>query len=115
MSVPWFKRAGDWFKKYVKPLAVALVAMLGAGIFWKYHRGKIRSLEDQAAIEKAHRKVAALDARREALAERAAENAEAITAIQSEREAVQREAVALESEVADMSPDELENAFRELY
>ena len=104
-----------WIRKNAAALIVALVAAVGAGIFWSYHRGKVRSLKTQVAVEEAHKKVAALDARREVLAEHAAANQEAIQAVQKERREIQREAVALEIEVAGMADLEVLAAFRDLY
>lgn len=109
------KAAGKWLASNVWVVVVALVAMLGAGIFWGYHRGKIRSLEDEKAIAEAHAKVSALDAEREALEERRKENAERIVELRKERRMVQAELVAIEDDVAAMDDDELERAFRDLY
>lgn len=109
------KRAGSWLKANVWALVTALVAMLGAGIFWQYHRGRIRSLEDQRVMDKARGEVAALDARRKVLAEQAVENAAAIAEIQETRVELQRQTVAIEQEVSGMSDSEVEAAFRDLY
>lgn len=109
------RKVWAWLKANVAAVVIALAAALGAGIFWAYHRGKVRSLKDQKAIEEAHRKVAALDAERIALEERREENAERIAALREERRAVQEELVGIENEVRDMDDDELERAFRDLY
>ena len=109
------KKAWAWIRKNVVGLLVGTIAILGAGIFWGYHKRKIRNLEDHVAIKEAHRKVAGLDARREVLAEQAEENREAIAEIQEERVELQRQAVAIDQEVAEMSDEEVEAAFRALY
>lgn len=104
-----------WLKRNVWAVVVALIAALGAGIFWAYHRGKVRSLEVQAAVEKAHARVAALDAEREALEERREENAARIEALEEEKRTIRAEAVALEEEVKGKTDEEIERAFRDLY
>ncbi len=109
------KAAGKWLASNLWFVVTALVAMLGAGIFWGYHRGKIRKLEDEKAIAEARTKVAALDAEREAIGERREENAERIAEIHEERRLVQEELVSIEGDVAAMDEDELEAAFRDLY
>lgn len=109
------RAAGRWLAANVWVVVVALVAALGAGIFWGYHRGEVRKLEDEKAIEAARVKVAALDAERLALEERREENAERIAEIQEERRGVQAEIVGVEDEVEGMTDEDLEGAFRELY
>jgi len=111
----WFMSAWDWIQEHVVGLVAAVVAVLGAGWAWGYHRRKVRSLKDQIAIKEAHRRVAALDAERVALAERADENRERIAAIESERKAIRDRTAALEHDVETMSDDEVERAFRAMY
>ncbi len=109
------KAAGKWLASNVWVVVVALVAMLGAGVFWGYHRGKIRKLEDEKAIAEAHAKVAALDAEREALEERREENADRIAELRKERRILQEDIVSIQGDVAVMDDDELEAAFRDLF
>lgn len=104
-----------WLKRNVWAVVVALVAALGAGIFCAYHRGKVRSLETQAAVERAHRRVAALNAEREALEERRTVNAERIERLEEEKKTIQAEAVALEEDVKGKTDEEIARAFRDLY
>lgn len=107
--------AFKWLGQNLWVVITALVAMLGAGIFWSYHRGKVGRLEDEKAIAEAKSRVAAFDAERDALEERREENAGRIAAIREERRSIQAELVGIETEVADMDDDELEAAFRDLY
>ncbi len=109
------KAAGKWLGANLWAVIVALVAILGAGIFWGYHRGKVRSLEDEKAIAHARERVAALDAEREVLEESREENADRINDIQEERRTVQEELLTVEHDVVNMDDDELEAAFDELY
>ncbi len=109
------RKAFAWIGRNVWALVVALVAILGAGIAWEYHKGKIRSLEDAKAIEEARAAVAALDAERIALAERKVENKKRIYELRVERREIQAELVGLDQDVAAMSDAEVEAAFRELY
>jgi uncharacterized protein HemX len=113
--VSWLKRAFGWLGRNLWAVGAALVAALGAGLVWHYHRGKIRSLEDQAAVEKAHRQVAALDARRQALAERTDQHADEIAAIREERVEVQRAIVKLDHDVTAMTDEQVEAEFRRLF
>lgn len=104
-----------WFKKWAWAFALGLTAILGAGIAWDASRRRTARLADELAVEKARRKVAALDARRAALDE-ADEGAKAeIATIREERAAIAREIVALDNDVAAMSDEEVERAFRDLY
>ena len=109
------KKVWAWVKANVVGLLVGLVAVLGAGWLWGYHRRRVRSLEDELAVERAQRRVAALDARRKALEERGAEAAAELAALESERREVQRQTVALAGDVAALSDEEVERAFRDLY
>ncbi len=109
------KGAWAWIRSNAVAILVAIVAVLGAGIFWGYHNRKIRSLETEVAIKEAHRQVAALDERRHNLAERAKDNAEVIASVQTERYEIQRRVVALDQEVAGMSDAAVEEAFRAMY
>lgn len=104
-----------WLKDNVWAVVVALVAALGAGIFWAYHRGKIRSLEAQRAIEKAHREVARIDGQITELEVRKEENRVHIEELQAARKEVQRRTVELEEDVKGMSDEEVERAFQNLY
>lgn len=104
-----------WLKSNAVALLVGLVAILGAGWLWGLHRGRVRRLQDEVAIEKAHRRVAALDARREALREQGEAAAAEIAKLEAERVEVQRQTVALSEEVSEMSDEEVERAFRDLY
>ncbi len=105
----------NWLKRNVWAVVVGLVAALGAGLFWAYHNGKVRSLEVQGAVEKAHARVAALDAEREALEEAKDENRERIEAIRVESQAIKIEMVANAGAVGKMSNAEIEQAFQDLY
>jgi hypothetical protein len=104
-----------WLKRNAWAVAVAFVTALGAGIFWAYHRGRVRSLEVQVAVEKAHARVAALDAERSSLEERREANAARIEALEEEKRAIRAEAVALEEDVEGKTDDEIERAFGALY
>lgn len=108
-------KAFAWIKRNIWTLVVSLVAALGAGIFWAYHRGTVRSLEVQAAVEKAYTRVAALDAEKDLLEERREENILRIESIEEEKRAIRMEAVALEEEVKGKTDEEIESAFRALY
>ena len=110
-----FKKALEWIKRNVWAVVVALVAALGTGIFWAYHNGKVRSLQVQKAVEKAHSKVAALDAERLALDERKEENLERIKAIEHEKNSIKVELVSLDRDIGEMSDEDIEKAFRDLY
>ena len=109
------KGAWGWFRDNLVVILVGVVAVLGAGIFWGYHNKKIRSLESEVAIKEAHRQVAGLDARREVLEVQAEENAEAIGVVQEQRRHIQRQVAALDHDVSEMSDDEVEEAFRDMY
>lgn len=109
------REAWAWFKEWAWAISLGLVAILGAGIVWDSSRRRTAKIADELAVERAKNKVAALDARREALNEADAAHVEEITAIQTERAAVAREIVALDNDVSAMSDEEVERAFRDLY
>lgn len=109
-------RAGwEWFRKWAWAFVLGLVAVLGAGLVWNASRRRTARLADELAVEKARRKVAALDARRAALDERDAAHAAEIEAIREERQAIAREVVGLDADVAAMTDEEVADAFRDLY
>ena len=104
-----------WLKDNVTSIIVAFIAALGAGVFWSYHRGKIRSLESQKAIERAHREVAHIDGQIAELESRKEENRSRIESLQESRYLLQRQTLELETDVRKMSDEQIERAFRDLY
>lgn len=111
----WLKEAWAWLCRNVWAVVVALVAMLGAGIFWQYRKGKILKLEDQVALEKARRQLAALDARRKELEKQSNGKAVEIEALRVQRMNVKREVVQTVEKVGAMTDAEVESAFQDLY
>jgi len=109
------RAAWDWFRKWAWAFVLGLVAVLGAGLVWNASRRRTARIADELAVEKARRKVAALDARRAALDERDTEHAAEIAAIREERQAIAREIVGLDADVAAMTDEEVADAFRDLY
>lgn len=104
-----------WLKKWGLAIAGVLAAILGAGIVWDASKRRTARLADELAVEKARRKVAALDAQRAALDARDEAHVEEIKRIETERQVIARETVALDRDVAAMSDEEVERAFRDLF
>jgi hypothetical protein len=73
----WFKKAGVW-------IAMALLALVGAGWLWRTQKGKLGAVRDQLAVEKASSRVKELRAQREILKEQDAEAVEEIAKIDEE-------------------------------
>ena len=111
----WLKRAWAWLTHNLWVLAVAAGAMLGAGVLWQYRKGRILKLEDDVALEQARAKVAALDARRAALAAQSDADQAALDRLAKDRAALKVEAAAIVQRVDRMDGPDLERAFRELY
>lgn len=104
-----------WLKSNIVTVLGAVIAVLGAGVFWGYHNRKTRDLSTQIAIKDAHRKVAGFDALRAKLEGESRSNVGAIQGVERARKRVQRQALELEQEIGEMDDDEIEAGFRELY
>lgn len=104
-----------WLKENIWPIVIAIVAILGSGIFWSYHRGKIRSIEVQRTLDVAHSRVSALDAMQLELKKKWIENQREIDDLESKKKKIMESAVAIENDVKKMDEIEIERAFRELY
>lgn len=112
-------RAWAWARAHLGillgALAALFVAVLGAGVWLAYERRAGRSVADARTIAEARERVAALDERRRLLAADEARHAAAIEAIETQRRELQRQTVALDRDVAGLSDEEVESAFRALY
>lgn len=95
--------------------SVLIAGILGAGWLWGYHKKKIRSLKDAALIADAKAHVAELDGKRAMLDEHSVANRLEITRIQNEKKKIVRAIVKLDHDIAEMKPNELEAAFRDMY
>lgn len=113
--VVYAKAVAAWCRAHGKVVAATLVAILGAGWAIQYHQRKTRSLRDDLAVSKARGKVAALDARREALRERGEAAKAELATLAEERAAIQRETLSLSGDVSKLTDAEVERAFRDLY
>jgi len=56
-----------WIKDNLAALIVAFIAIMGAGMFWRYHRKTVASLKDDHAVQQALRRVTMLNTLRESL------------------------------------------------
>lgn len=112
-------KAWTWTRAHagavLSALAALLVAVLGAGVWVAYERCAGRSVADARTIAEARERVAALDERRRMLAADEARHAAAIDAIETQRREIQRQTVALDRDVAALSDEQVERAFRALY
>ncbi len=108
-------KAVSWLKDNITALLAGLVALGGIvlGIIW--HRQRVSELKDANAVAVAQNKVAALDARREVLAEREEEFAEELVEVDKARVSIKREIVEVEKEVEGLSDDEVEAEFAKLF
>lgn len=104
-----------WLKENVGSVIVAFIAALGAGIFWSYHKGRIRSFESQKAIERAHKEVAHIDGQIAELETRKEENRSQINRLQESRHLLQRQTLKIEQDVRKMTDEQIEQAFKDLY
>ena len=114
-GVSTIARAWGWTKRNAVALLSAIAVVLAGVLAWTTHRRRVGSLRDEIAVEKAGKLVAALDARREALAERDDDVAEEIAEVQRERTRVMREAVAIVDDVERMSDEQVVRAWQEIY
>lgn len=104
-----------WIKENVYSLIIAIVGMLGAGIFWSYHRGRIRSLESERFVERAHREVALIEGQINVLERRRDENKHVIEALRKVREEKQARTLSELRNIKGMTNEEIETAFKELF
>jgi hypothetical protein len=75
------KKAYDWLKSNIVAVLAIIIGILGAGIFWKYHRKKINELKDKVEVLEATKNIKALNAERAVLAKDATKNTQAIKEI----------------------------------
>jgi hypothetical protein len=104
-----------WIKDNILAVLIAVIAMMGAGIFWSYHRGKIRSFEYGIEVQKAFGKIEKINVEIERLEVEKDTNSEMIDELRKRRIEIQREMVSIEQDIIDMSNEEIESAFRRLY
>jgi hypothetical protein len=102
-------------KDNIWTVIVGIVGILGAGIFWSYHRGKIRSLKIQDEIEEAHKKVAVFDFERKLLDERKEENKKMIEIVEEKKKKIITNIVRIENDIGSMSDEEIEQSFRDMF
>jgi hypothetical protein len=104
-----------WIKENIYSLIIALVGMLGAGFFWSYHRGRIRSLESEKFVERAHREVALIEEQINILEQRSDDNNHVIKALRQVREEKQAQTLSELQDIKGMTNEEIEQAFRALF
>jgi len=102
-------------KKHLYTIITAFIAAVGAGIFWSYHKGKIRSLESEKFIERAHREVAKIEEQIVSLEEEKQDNKRVIEALHELRRERQAETLNKLQDIHDMKDEEIERAFRDLF
>jgi hypothetical protein len=81
---------------------------------WQHYKRRVGSLKDLIEVEKAQTEIAALEARRVALSERATEKATAIAEIDKRLEDNRRRIVAVHTDTAAMSMPEVLAEFERL-
>ena len=111
----WLLGAWGWVRSRATWILGGLSLVLAGLLLWSRHRARVGSLKDAVAVEAAGRKVAALDARREALAEREDDVSAELAQVEAERAKVLREAVSRAEDVEGMSDTEVVEAWRDLY
>lgn len=109
------KKVLIWLRDHIWTVVVASVALLGAGIFWSYYRGQIRSLQTQQLIDKAHGEVARIDKDIAGIEERKVINASIIQQLEEEKNEIKKRTLSLERDISEMSNEEVERAFQNLY
>lgn len=108
-------KALRWIKDHALAILGGIGAILAAVLTVVWHRQRVSDLKDAAAVAEAQTKVAALDARREVLAEREGEFAEELAEIDKTRATIKREIVEVEKEVEGLSDEEVEAEFAKLF
>jgi hypothetical protein len=88
--------------------------VLGAGILWRYHKGKVASLKDLLEVERAQTEIAALNARRHALRAQGEAKVREIVEIDARIAERERTIVAFHEEVDNMDDAEVAAAFDRL-
>jgi predicted negative regulator of RcsB-dependent stress response len=56
-----------WVKENVTSILISIIAILGAGIFWKYHKKKVAEVRDSSIVKNAQIEIASLEERRKEL------------------------------------------------
>jgi hypothetical protein len=50
-----------WIKDNLTAVLISVVAILGAGIFWRYHKRRVEDLKDNLIVQVAHDRVKVLN------------------------------------------------------
>jgi hypothetical protein len=104
-----------WFKNNIWSLVVGLIAVLGAGIFWRYHRGQIQDIRLRGILGAAKAKVELLDSGIKDLKVDFDRNRSEIKVIETKRKKLLRDIVRIQHNVEIMSDEEIERSFQDLF
>lgn len=103
----WLKSAGVW-------IAMALLALVGAGWMWRRQKGKLGALKDQLAVEKATTRVKELRMERTMLKEQDAESVLEIARIDEALDHNRNEIRAAFENGADATEEEIDEELARL-
>jgi len=108
------KKYWEWLKNNITTVLFGIIAILGAGIFWRYHKKRIGELEDNVVVKEAKIKIAKLEGAREKLSKNAVKHEKDIAGVDKQLLKNKREIVEAHEYTETLTDEQVLSAFREL-